>query len=157
MITIVVAYNQDRVIGQDGRLPWHLPAEMKHFREYTLGKVCIMGRRTWDSLKRPLKGRINIVVSRNRDEHEGAITVTTMEAAIKESKMHKKETCIIGGGEIYRYTLANCLADQIVASRVNFPVEGGELAYFPDLPQGWWVGESLHHPGFTVTKYRRKS
>ena len=95
-ITLIAAMGKNRAIGLDGRMPWHLPAELQHFKAATMGKAIIMGRKTWESIGRPLPGRQNIVVSRNPGfTAEGADVVSSLEAAILVS--NSEESMVIGG------------------------------------------------------------
>jgi dihydrofolate reductase len=135
VISLVYAQSRNGVIGRDGGLPWQLPSDLKRFKETTLGKPIIMGRKTWDSLPRkPLPGRINIVVTRQSGfEAPGAVIVSTAEAAILAAG-EVPEICVIGGGEIYQMFLA--LADKIYLTEVDVEVEGQVLA--PHLKPDEW-------------------
>lgn len=87
-LAMIAALAQNRVIGLDNRMPWHLPADLKHFKAMTLGKPIIMGRKTWDSLGRPLPGRLNLVVSRQADlQLDGAETFTDLDAALVRAEI----------------------------------------------------------------------
>ena len=91
---------KNRAIGLDGRMPWHLPAELQHFKKTTMGKAIVMGRKTWQAIGRPLPGRQNIVVSRNPDFHaEGVDLATSLEDAVDISE--SDEVMVIGGGQLY--------------------------------------------------------
>jgi dihydrofolate reductase len=135
VISLVYAQSRNGVIGRDGGLPWQLPSDLKRFKETTLGKPIIMGRKTWDSLPRkPLPGRVNIVITRQRGfEAPGAVIVSTAEAAILAAG-DVLEICVIGGGEIYNLFLG--LADRIYLTEVDVDVTGQVLA--PRLhPEEW--------------------
>jgi dihydrofolate reductase len=107
-------------IGREGRLPWHLPEDLKRFKRLTLGKPVVMGRRTWDSIGRPLPGRHNIVVSRQAGlQFEGATVVPSFDAALTAAG-DVPEICVIGGAEIYR--LAVPLADVVHLTLVHATV-----------------------------------
>lgn len=137
-LTLVVAYSTNRVIGRDNALPWKLPGDLAHFKRTTLGCPIIMGRKTWESLGRPLPGRTNIVVSRNPDfVAAGAVLVPNLQAAI-EACGEIPEAFVIGGAQIYIQALP--LAARIVATEVHAQVEGD--AFFPYLPSFEWE-ESL--------------
>jgi dihydrofolate reductase len=130
VIAIVVAHSRNRVIGRDGDLPWHLPADMRRFKELTSGGTVVMGRRTWDSIPerfRPLPGRRNLVVSRNGCEAPEVFR--SVEAAIDAAG---GRCFVIGGGEVYAQALAH--ADRVYATEVDADVEGDVL--FPPL-DGW--------------------
>ncbi len=133
-LSIVVATDQHGGIGLEGRLPWHLPNDLKRFKSLTLGKPVIMGRRTHDSIGRPLPGRTNIVVSRQPGlAIEGCVVVPSLEAAL-EAAGNVPEACVIGGAEIYRLALP--LADTLHLTRVHATV--GADTHFPALdPDAW--------------------
>ena len=120
MITLVLAMAKNGVIGKDGAIPWRIPEDMRRFKQLTMGKPVVMGRKTWDSLpKKPLPGRANIVVTRQREwSAEGAITASSLDEALAKSK----EASVIGGGEIYREALPR--ADRIELTEVHRDFEG---------------------------------
>ncbi|AUT44545.1 dihydrofolate reductase [Achromobacter sp. AONIH1] len=133
-LTLIVAYSDNRAIGRDNALPWRLPGDLAHFKRSTLGHPIIMGRKTWDSLGRPLPGRANIVVSRNPDfAPEGAIVVASLEAAARACG-DVAEAFVIGGAQIYAQALP--LARRVLATEVHARVEGD--AFFPLLPAFQW-------------------
>lgn len=133
MINIIVAYDLDRKIGNQGKIPWKLPADQAFFKEQTLGHPIIMGRKTWESLPvKPLKGRINIVISSNITK---TITCKSPEEAIEKAKTFDEEIYIIGGAKIYEYTLENDLIDRIYASEIKEKYEGD--TFFPSLKKKW--------------------
>ena len=138
IIALVVAVAENRVIGKGGKLPWRIPDDMKWFKERTLGKPCIMGRKTWESLpKRPLPARTNIVVTRDRSYRtEGAVVVHTLDDAIAvAAREEPAEIMIIGGADIYRAALAK--AGRIYLTSVHGVVEGD--TYFPEIDRGDWA------------------
>jgi len=133
-ITLVVAYAANRAIGRNNTLPWHLPADFAHFKRTTLGHPVVMGRKTWESLKRPLPGRLNVVVTRNPNYlAPGARVASSLPQALAVCG-EVARICIIGGAQIYTQALA--LADEIIATEVKTEVAGD--AYFPTLPAGQW-------------------
>jgi dihydrofolate reductase len=133
-LTLVVAYSGNRVIGRDNALPWKLPGDLAHFKRTTLGRPILMGRKTWESLGRPLPGRRNIVISRNADYRaEGALVVPDLAAAVAACA-GEEEVFVIGGAQIYAVALA--AADRIIATEVQATVEGD--AFFPYLPRFEW-------------------
>lgn len=133
-LTLIVAYSTNRAIGRDNALPWKLPGDLAHFKRSTLGHPIVMGRKTWDSLGRPLPGRANIVISRNPAfEAAGATVVPTLEAAIAACG-DSAEAFVIGGAQIYTQALA--MASRILATEVHAEVEGD--AFFPLLPGFQW-------------------
>ncbi|PTX04376.1 dihydrofolate reductase [Achromobacter mucicolens] len=133
-LTLIVAYSTNRAIGRDNALPWKLPGDLAHFKRSTLGHPIIMGRKTWDSLGRPLPGRSNIVISRNPDfSAVGAILAPTLEAAVAACG-DVEEAFVIGGAQIYAQALP--LARRVLATEVHADVEGD--AFFPLLPSFQW-------------------
>jgi dihydrofolate reductase len=151
MITILVAYDENRVMGNKGGIPWRISEDFKHFKRTTVGKPCIMGRKTWDSLPenyKPLPDRPNIIVTRNAVsmENEWYLKLTaskntaptffedTIEEAIDfaMAACPNKEIFIIGGAQIYQHVLEKRLADRVVASEVKGVHEGD--TFFPNLP-----------------------
>ncbi len=127
IISHVVACSENGVIGKDGGMPWHLPQELKRFKAITMGKVLIMGRKTYESIGRPLPGRYTIVVSRRA---EALPRIVTLAKDLDEALAHakeicqnwKNEICIVGGGEIYRQTAD--LIDRIYLTRIEKRIEG---------------------------------
>lgn len=137
-ISIVVAASSNGVIGAGGELPWHLPDDFRYFKQVTMGKPIVMGRRTWESIGKPLPGRLNIVVTRLPDfAAEGASVVDSPQAAVAAAE-GAGELMIIGGGEIYRRFLPR--ADTVYMTLVRANVEGD--THFPPLDEREWVLES---------------
>ncbi|MDR6601999.1 dihydrofolate reductase [Achromobacter deleyi] len=133
-LTLIVAYSDNRVIGRDNALPWKLPGDLAHFKRSTLGHPIVMGRKTWDSLGRPLPGRTNIVISRNPDFiASGATVVPTLDAAIAACG-DVDQAFVIGGAQIYAQALP--LAQRVLATEVHAQVDGD--AFFPLLPAFEW-------------------
>ena len=133
-VKIVVAYSDNRTIGRDNALPWRLPGDLAHFKQTTLGHPIVMGRKTWDSLGRPLPGRRNIVVSRQPHfAAAGASVFGSLAEALRDCA-DEDSISIIGGAQIYRLALP--LADEIVATEVHAEVEGD--AHFPPIEAGEW-------------------
>jgi dihydrofolate reductase len=133
-LTLVVAYARNRVIGRDGDLPWKLPGDLAHFKRTTLGHPIVMGRKTWESLGRPLPGRTNIVISRDADyQAAGATVVRDIDAALAAAGA-TDEIFIIGGAQIFSAILDR--ADRIVATEIHADVEGD--VFFPHLPSFRW-------------------
>ena len=133
MITIVAAMARNRAIGRDGALPWHLPRELRHFKETTLGKAIVMGRRTWESIGRPLPGRQNIVVTRNPDFHADGCTVAgSLDAAVAQAS--GDEVMIIGGGQLYAEALP--VADRMVLTLVDYAPDAD--TWFPEWSDADW-------------------
>ena len=123
VISLVIAMADNGVIGKGGKLPWRIPEDMRHFKALTVGKPCIMGRKTWESLpKKPLRERPNIVITRDGNfRTDGAIVVHSFDEALARAGINA-EICIIGGAEIYRVALAR--AGRIYLTEVHFDAEG---------------------------------
>ncbi len=139
-LSLIAALGENRVIGVDNSMPWHLPGDFKYFKATTLGKPIIMGRKTWDSLGRPLPGRLNIVVSRQTDlVLEGAEVYPSLEAAVVRAEEWAKaqgvdELMLIGGAQLYAQGLAD--ADRLYLTRVALSPEGD--AWFPEFDLHQW-------------------
>lgn len=152
MVSIVVACAANHVIGINNEMPWHIPEDFKHFKSVTMGKPCIMGRKTFESilasLGKPLPGRVNIVISRSNFQHSGALTVQNMAEALEQaSKIDTNEICIVGGGQIYAQALKENLVDRIHLTRVHQSPEGD--AFFPALGDDWRETAREDHDGFS--------
>src|SRR5690625_4728013 len=126
IIRLVVAYARNRCIGKDNALPWHLPGDLAHFKKNTLGHPIIMGRKTWESIGRPLPGRPNYVITRNTSfDAPGATVCNDLPQAIQAAAQHPQQLgviCIIGGAQIYKQALD--LADELIATEVHAEVSG---------------------------------
>lgn len=132
-ITLIAAMARNRAIGRNGGLPWHLPRELKHFKAITLGHAIVMGRRTWESIGRPLPGRQNIVVSRDPSFRAGGCDVAdSLERAV--SLARGAEVMIIGGGQLYTEALAH--ADRMVLTVVD--CEPAADTWFPPWREPEW-------------------
>lgn len=147
-VCLVVARARNGVIGNAGALPWRMPSDLKFFKALTMGKPVIMGRKTYDSIGKPLPGRPNIVVTRQENyAPEGVDVVPTLERAndLAHDYAYAKgvaEVMIIGGGDIYRQSLA--MADRIYLTEIDLEVEGDTR--FPDLdPESWEETWREHH------------
>jgi dihydrofolate reductase len=140
-LTLVVAAAENGVIGSDGQLPWRLKSEMAHFRQATMGKPVVMGRKTFRSIGKPLKGRTNIVVTRDADfTAPGILVAPTISAALATARgdalrRGADEIAVIGGADIYRQTLP--MADRIVFTRVHLQPPGDST--FPLIDPGIWI------------------
>ena len=135
-IAFVVAVSRNGVIGRAGGLPWHISTDLKRFKAITMGKPLIMGRKTWESLpKKPLPGRLNIVITRQKNYlAEGAVVVSDVASALAAAG-EVEEICVIGGGEIFTKFLAK--ADRIYLTEVDLEVEGDTR--FPVIDPGQWL------------------
>lgn len=136
MVKILVACDENRVIGKDNALIWHLPADLKRFKALTTDNVIIMGRKTFDSIGKALPNRINIVITRQKDYAvEGVEVVHSLEEAILKAKsLRKDDIFVIGGAEIYH--LAMDMADQILLTQLHDIFEGD--AFFPKIEDENW-------------------
>lgn len=163
-IAFVVAVARNGVIGREGKLPWRISSDLKRFKEITMGKPVIMGRKTWESLpKRPLPGRQNIVITRDRDYRaEGAVVAASVEEALAQAKItESNEICVIGGSEIFRQMLP--MADRLYLTEVDLFPEGDVV--FPPVDHTAWRETSREtHPrvegddaGFVLRVLDRKS
>lgn len=133
-LTLVAAMGRNGGIGVDGGMPWHLPAELQHFKRTTLGKPVVMGRRTWESIGRPLPGRQNLVVTRNEAYRaEGVQVVSSLVEAIEAAE--GTEVMVIGGGELYRQALP--LASRMVLTTVDRAPECD--TWFPEWDPVEWT------------------
>ena len=132
-ITLVAAMGKNREIGLAGQMPWHLPAELQHFKRTTMGKTIVMGRKTWQAIGRPLPGRQNIVITRNpRFRAEGADVSNALSAALEIAR--NEEIMVIGGGELY--ALALPLAQSMVLTMID--IEPQADTWFPEWnPEDW--------------------
>lgn len=135
-ISIIVAAAENDAIGKDNWMPWRLSEDLKHFKALTMGHTVIMGRKTGESLKRPLPGRTNIIITRNPDfKLEGFTTVHTLQEALNLAKVNGENNAfIIGGGEIYKQAWE--LADTLYLTRVHLTVEGD--TFIPPVDPGYW-------------------
>ncbi|WP_421317516.1 type 3 dihydrofolate reductase [Aeromonas veronii] len=144
-ISMIAAMAHDRVVGKDNQMPWHLPADLAHFKRVTLGKPVLMGRKTFESIGRPLPGRRNLVISRNPDyQAEGIEVVGSVEAALALlAGSSVEELMVIGGGHLYAEMLPS--ADCLYLTRIDLAVEGDTR--FPAFDDGQWQRiECESHP-----------
>lgn len=133
MTSIIAAASRNNVIGKDNKLPWRLPADLAHFKELTLGHTVILGRKTFESIGRPLPNRRNIVITRNKNfKPEGVEVVHSIEEALSLAD-DDNEVFVIGGEEIYKQALP--LVDKVYLTKVQAEVDGD--AYFPELGDEW--------------------
>jgi dihydrofolate reductase len=145
IVTIVVAAAQNGVIGQQDRLPWHLPDDFKFFKATTIGHTVIMGRKTWESIGKPLPKRRNIVVSRRPNlELEGAEVVSSLGDALKAC-VGEDEVFIIGGASIYQKALELDIVDRVWLTRVDAEIVGDTYFQFPN-EKPWNQGKTEFHP-----------
>jgi len=158
-VSLIVAMDRNRVIGHQGKVPWRLPADLKRFRALTMGHHIVMGRRTWESIGRPLPGRHNIVVTRDRVYRAAGATVAASLGAALELARDDAEIFVIGGGEIYREALP--LAHRVYLTQVEAEYPGD--TFFPRLEPGEWQAVAREHhlaqdmqPAWELVIYDRK-
>ena len=126
---------RNRVIGKNNTLPWRMPADLQHFKAITMGKPVVMGRKTYESIGRPLPGRTNIIISRNIDYHaDGCTTLPSLDEAITLLENTHDELMIIGGGSFYEQTLP--YAERLYLTLLDADIAGD--AYFPDFNINEW-------------------
>ncbi len=150
-LSLVVAASSNNIIGRGGELPWRLPADLAHFKRLTMGAAILMGRKTYDSIGRPLPGRKSIVLTRDvswRAIHDEVLVAESLDQAIAIAAQAevelKTQVFVIGGGEIYRLALPQ--ANRIYLTRVHTTVVEGD-ATFPELdPAEWRLTSSQDHP-----------
>lgn len=157
-IGLVWAQTSGGVIGKEGKMPWHLPEDLKHFRQLTTGHPVIMGRKTWESFPdqyRPLPGRTNIVVSRQKNWAQspgakGAIVVSSLDEALLESQFApgSQKVWIIGGGEVFRQSID--FADIAVITVIDS--EAGGDTYAPELDEKWSIDSTVPPQGWLTGK-----
>lgn len=163
MITLIAAMSSNRVIGQKGELPWSMPNDMKFFMDTTKGHPVIMGRKTFESLGRPLKNRTNIIITRNKNYRvENCIITSSIEEALKIALNKDQEVYVIGGEEIYKLALP--FSDQIMLTEIETIVSTGD-AFFPNFTEEEWrlvdtkphKSDANHAFDYKFLKYLRKS
>ncbi len=145
-LSIIVAIAENNVIGNNNQLIWHLPNDLKYFKEITMGHHMIMGRKTWESIGRALPGRTTIVVTRDKSfSAPGALVAHSLEDALEMAKTDS-EVFVVGGGELYRQSLP--LVNKFYLTRVHRSFEGD--TFFPEIDMSQWVevsskkGEPTH-------------
>ena len=144
-ITLVVAASDNNIIGKDNKLLWHLPKDMRFFKNTTWGMPILMGRKTFESLgNKPLNGRLNLVLTRQKElEVQGATVVSSLGQAVEVAQAQDyKELLVIGGGEVYKAALP--LANKIWLTRVHTLIEGDTL--FPALDDAWEMVNQISYP-----------
>ncbi|MGL4831751.1 MAG: dihydrofolate reductase [Propionibacteriaceae bacterium] len=152
-ITLIAARARNGVIGKDGTMPWHISADLKHFKATTMGHPMIMGRKTWESWgARPLPGRRHIIVSRNLDyQAPGAEVVSSLSQAL--ALVPTEDVFIVGGAQIYREALA--YATDAVISEIPLEPEGD--TWFPELDNSWSAVRHEQNDGFETVHFEHRS
>jgi dihydrofolate reductase len=158
LISLIVAASENDVIGRDGNLPWRLPDDLRHFKEVTMGKPVVMGRKTWESIGKPLPGRQNVVITRQKDYDAKGCEVVGYPAAALLATLQADELMVIGGGRVYRQFLRR--ADRIYLTRVHATIEGD--AFFPSLGDDWervssdsFPADDRNEHAFTFERWER--
>ena len=146
IVSLIAAVAENNVIGKDNRMPWHLPTDLKYFREKTMGHCVITGRKNFESIPekfRPLYGRTNIIVTHQKDfSAPRCIIVNSIEEAIDTAKQKNEfEAFIIGGGEIFRQAMG--MADKMYLTRIHTTIDGD--VFFPPINMKEWREESVQH------------
>ncbi|MBI2989949.1 MAG: dihydrofolate reductase [Candidatus Magasanikbacteria bacterium] len=154
-ISLIAAVSKNNCIGKNGELPWHIPEDMKHFKEKTMDTVVIMGRKTWESIPekfRPLKGRKNVVITR-QDQYPAPLGVEIHHSLDKALEAHRNEKiAIIGGGQMYDLSIDK--ANLLYITHVDRVVEGD--TFFPDIDKNAWrETERENREGFSFVTYER--
>lgn len=163
ILSFIVAVAENNAIGKDNQLPWHLPEDLKFFKRTTLGKPVLMGSKTFESLGKPLPGRLNIVLSRRKDLvlPEGVLRFDTIDAAIARIQEEAcEEGFIIGGGKVFEATMP--IVDRMYITRVKCMVPDAD-AFFPDVDHTHWklvwqephAADEKHKYAFTFERYER--
>ena len=157
-IIIIVAVATNGVIGRaSGEMPWHVKEDFQHFKKTTMNFPIVMGRKSFESLGKPLKGRENIVVTRNANlnyDFDDVTIVLSLNEAIEHCKLLNKEKIFItGGGEIYKQSIS--LADEMIISHMKFEAEGE--VKFPDIDMDeWYIDSKDNRDQFEIVSYNRK-
>lgn len=142
ILSLLVAADEENVIGKENKLPWHLPNDLKYFKNQTWGLPILMGRKTFESIGKPLPGRKSIVLTRGHWTHEGVAVVHSLEEAIeKATELAVEEVFVIGGAELFRTALP--MAGRVYLTRIHHRFEGDVT--FPGLDAGEWSLTSRRH------------
>ena len=148
----IAAMSLNRVIGNKNNIPWHLPEDFKWFKKTTMGHVLLMGRKTFNSIGRPLPGRDTVVLTRNPESIIGIPTFNSIEAFEQADEFQKRKVFVCGGAEIYRQTLEKC--SDLFLTLVKQKIEGD--TFFPDYESLFDTGTILHQTEeFEIIHYRQ--
>lgn len=151
-IILIAAVADNNVIGNNGKLPWHIPDDFKLFKDNTSGNTVVMGRRTFESIGRPLPNRNNIVVSSTLGEQEGITVCKTLDEALEKARKFEKKIFIIGGARMYKEAMP--IADKLYISHVSGKYEGD--TFFPDIDLDKWRPARIEgHKDFKFVEYVR--
>ncbi|WP_026562615.1 dihydrofolate reductase [Bacillus sp. J37] len=140
MISLIVAMDKHRLIGRDNQLPWHLPQDLAYFKKVTMNHKIIMGRKTFESIGRPLPGRENIIITRDSTySQEGCTILHSIDEILKLSSRSNEELFVIGGAEIFKEILS--VSDRLYITEIDDVFEGD--TYFPDRKETEWKKISI--------------
>ncbi len=149
-LSIIVAMTKNHVIGKNNQMPWHLPADLAWFRQNTGGKPIIMGRKTFESIGRPLPNRTNIVLSRSPYEHDGIIWKDNLQSAVDFVRENHHEIMLIGGGELFKQYLPQ--ANKLYLTEIQTELEGD--TFFPEFNwQEWQIEFEQQRPADKKNPY----
>jgi dihydrofolate reductase len=159
IVSLVAAMSETRVIGKNGQLPWHLPKDLQHFKKLTVDRTVIMGRKTFDEIKRPLDNRRNVVITRNPGFHPHGVTVVPSLDEALALGATEAEVFVLGGGEIFRLALPR--ADRLYLTIIHARIEGD--TWFPAFDSAAWVleeeerheADDKHAYAFSFRRYQR--
>lgn len=154
---IIAAISKNNVIGKDGKIPWHSKEELEHFKKNTMSFPVIMGRKTWETIGKPLKGRLNVIITRNEDFstqfHEVIIFHSLQQAFSYFRTSVYDKVFVIGGGEIFKEAIDN--VDTLTLSEMNFETDGD--TFFPEIDESkWTIDTNELFTDFTVHHYIKK-
>jgi dihydrofolate reductase len=153
MINIIAAMGKNRVIGKNNKLPWHISDDLKNFKKLTSNNVVIMGRKTFESIGKPLPNRVNIVISSSMPQTEGIIVCNDVPSALEKARSYNKEIFIIGGATIYQQTIP--WADRMYLSYVKGDYDGD--AFFPQYDESKWkIDHKEQFTDFELIVYVKK-
>lgn len=150
----IAAMSENRAIGKEGKIPWYLPEDFKHFKETTAGSPIIMGRKTYESIGRPLPGRENIVLTRGEFTASWVTVVHSIDE-LQNYLKHSSTAFICGGSEIYKLFFDQNLVERVILSRVNMHVEWADT-FFPTFEENFEVTESIEKEGFVIEYWDKK-
>lgn len=162
----IAAMSENRAIGKEGKIPWYLPEDWKHFKETTAGSPIIMGRKTYESIGRPLPGRENIVLTRGEYATAWVTVVHSIDElqnylqhsnipTFQHSNNRSNTAYICGGSEIYKLFFDQKLADEVILSRVNMYVEWADT-FFPEFEEIFELTKTIEKEGFVIEYWKRR-
>jgi dihydrofolate reductase len=161
MISHIVAMDQNRVIGKENRLPWHLPADLAYFKKVTMGHAIIMGRKTFESIGRPLPGRENVIITRNQSfQAKGCTVIHSIEEVRQFAAKHNDEVFVIGGAELFRATFP--FAERLYVTKIEASFSGD--TFYPAFDESEWqlvsytkgIKDEKNPYDYTFIVYERK-